>query len=51
MQHIAGIAERSWLDSWPGEMQKEVESQMDIVEAYKMMTGVHEGDEMEELNL
>ena len=34
MQQIADIAERSWLDSRPGTMQKGAEGQLDIAETY-----------------
>ena len=39
------------LDSCPGMMQKEVEDQMDMVEAYKMMNTMCEDEGVKELNL
>ena len=38
MKEIAEVAERSWLDSWPGNMQEEAVGQMETAEAYQMMT-------------
>ena len=51
MQQIADIAERGWLDSWPGTMKEEAEGQLDSKETYEMMTGMCKDEEVEELDL
>ena len=40
MQHISEVAERNWLDSWPGTIQEEAEGQLDIAETYEIIAGM-----------
>ena len=51
MQQITGVGEGNWFDSWPGTMPDERDYQMDIVEAYEMVNGMCEDEEVIELNL
>ena len=51
MHQIVVVAEGSWLDSWPGTMQEEIENQMDTFEVYEMMNGMCEDEGVKELKL
>ena len=42
MQQIEEIEEGSWLLSWLGTMQEEVECQINTVEVHEMMNGMCE---------
>ena len=51
VQQIVEVAEGSWSDSWPDTMQVEIEDQQDTVEAYEMMNGMCQDEEVKGLNL